>query len=335
MSLDTNSDVSQSDVVSASIEGRDIAEMRHEFPSGTKAFLALPTDTSDPIVNAYLKGNSPNEYMLYLLRETTSEGDQVIDLGCHVGTFSVGAAALLRNVIAVDASPFHVALVERSRQVNHFDNLSVHWFAIDATRNSVKLLENGIWSHVDRSGDSRAITVRATTLDEFVARHVHGRVAFMKMDIEGAEIDAIRSGCDFLIANRPVILFESNGMTLRLAGSSVEELRSTLESLSYRIFRVEDDKWIHVPEGQVQPEAWVDMLALSPQHQETWNSRITWQWDAEAIFDKCVHWASLPYRNTAEYLLSELRTNSFDPKIESRIAVLADSLEERLREGLS
>jgi len=34
MSLDTNANVPQSEVVSSSIEGRDIAEMWHEFPSG-------------------------------------------------------------------------------------------------------------------------------------------------------------------------------------------------------------------------------------------------------------------------------------------------------------
>jgi FkbM family methyltransferase len=321
---------SQPEQVRIALKGREIEIQSHGFPQGAKALMALPLGTPDPIVNEYLKGASPNEYMLDVMLQTTLPGDQVLDLGCHVGTFAVGAAALSRAVVAVDASPFHVGLVEQSRFANQFKDLHAHWIAIDATHDSVRLMEIGIYSHVDRAGDARAITVPATTLDAFAEQHIRGRVAFLKMDIEGAEIDVLRSGKKLLTSSRPVVLFESNGMTLNEAGSSVDELRSAFEALGFKVFRIEGDRWVHAPVGQPQPEAWVDMLALSDAHQAQWADRIVWQWSPEAVYERSVGWAALPYKNTREYLLAELRSRQYDPAIQARIGELAQSVERGL-----
>ena len=296
----------------------------------TEAVVCLPAVTTDPIVNAYLEGRAPNDYMLQLMLETTLPGDRVVDLGCHVGTFSIGAAATGRVVFAVDASPLHVALIERSRALNRFDDLGCHWRAIDASRASVRIVESGIFSRVVDDQTPGAIDVPASTMDAFASEHITGEVAFVKMDIEGAELAAIRSGRSFFETSMPVILFESNGMTLKLANSSVDELRGAMEELGYQVFRIEGDRWIHSPVGEVQPEGWVDMIALGERQRRRWAGRIDSKWEPEAIFAKCLAWSQLPHANTRQYLLEELRAREFDRSIEAGIADIARQLETAL-----
>ena len=127
--------------------------------------------------------------------------------------------------------------------------------------------------------------------------------------------------------DRPVILFESNDPTLRLAGHSVREVRKLLERCDYKVFRVERDRWIYAPPDQMQPEAWVDMLALSTADQARWHDRIEWHWPGSALVQRCREWAGLPYPGTRAYLLAEIRSREFDPSIRDEMARVADQIE--------
>lgn len=300
------------------------------YPGDASAFLVLPARTDDPIVEAYLRGETPNRYMAEVLDETTAQGDRVVDLGCHVGTFSVAAAAMGRKVTAVDASARHVALVRHSRDLNHFANLEIHHAAISRRAGTVSFLENGLFGAIDFSdSDASAVGVQACGVDDLIREQAGAPVRFLKMDIEGAEYDALVTGNRLLSEDKPIILYESNGPTLNISGHSVQEVREKLESLGYRVFRMEGDRWIYSPPEQVQPEAWVDMLALGESDQTRWASRIEWQWQPKAILRKCQEWAALPYGNTRDHLLAEIRQRVFDPAIDDDISKIRLQLEER------
>jgi hypothetical protein len=148
------------------------------------------------------------------------------------------------------------------------------------------------------------------------------------MDIEGSEVDALMTGRALLERDRPVILFESNDPMLRLAGHSVREMRELLEAWDYKVFRVEGDRWTYSPPEQMQPEAWVDMLALSSADQKRWHDRIEWHWPDAAMVQRCREWAGLPYPSTRAYLLAEIRSRDFDASIRNEIAQIAEQLEQ-------
>src|SRR5262249_21584781 len=62
-----------------------------------------------------------------------------------------------------------------------------------------------------------------------------GRLAFVKMDVEGAELLAVRGGRARLARDRPVILTELNPVQLRrVSGCDPAALVAELESLGYR-----------------------------------------------------------------------------------------------------
>jgi hypothetical protein len=58
-------------------------------------------------------------------------------------------------------------------------------------------------------GDAHSVTVPVTTLDEFVREHALPGLDVVKLDIEGAELEAIAGMTEVLsAARRPVVLCE-------------------------------------------------------------------------------------------------------------------------------
>jgi FkbM family methyltransferase len=280
-------------VSAAQIAGRDLACKWFTFPESSGGFLVLPATSTDPIVVEYLERTESNAYMLEVLSQTTRTGDRVIDLGCHVGTFSIGAAAMGRKVLSVDASRLHIALIKHSRDINRFFDLQTAHAAISRREGTVRFIENGLWGAIDFEGKSSStVEVQAKGLDRLLEEHDIGHVKFMKMDIEGGEVDAITTGQKMLTRDQPIIWYESNGSTASISVNSVPALRRLLETMGYRTFRVEGDRWIYQSPDCIQPEMWVDMLALSERDQAKYADRISDEWNPESLVQLCRKWAS-------------------------------------------
>jgi FkbM family methyltransferase len=308
--------------------GRDLVCKWFEFPEGAGAFLALPAKSDDPVVAHYLAGRPVNTYMLEILAQTTDVGDQVVDLGCHVGTFAIGAAAMGRRVVAVDASPFHIALVGHSRDINHLSGIQLYHAAISQSEGTIQFTENGLFGAIDFAGtNTGAVEVPAKGIGPILAQIGTGSVKFRKMNIEGAEVDAVLTGLEVLRRDQPVIWYESNGPTLQQAGWSIVELRRLLEAQDYRTYRVEDGRWVYAPPDQIQPEAWVDMLALCAGDRQLYAARIDSTWTSDAILEKCSFWADLPYPSTRTHLRGEIGCRAFDPAIAEAMAGVAANLD--------
>jgi FkbM family methyltransferase len=88
----------------------------------------------------------------------------------------------------------------RSRQSHDLrDRIHVHAYAAAARRQRLRFQSDGVGSAVDEQG---SMEVEGVTLDE----ELNGEpVTFMKMDIEGAEPDAIDGAADLIARCRPVL----------------------------------------------------------------------------------------------------------------------------------
>lgn len=315
-------------------DGGDLLCKWHRFPDDKGAFLVLPLGSNDPVIDAYLRGDACNNYMLELLSEMTVAGDRVVDLGCHIGSFSVGAAAMGRKVLAVDAAASHLRLVQHSKALNHLDNLICCQTVISRQRMMVRFLERGLFGSIDYDADSpTARMIEARGLDDMLADFPGPKVRFIKMDIEGSEYDALLSGEALLREDEPVILFESNNKMLAKAGQSVGDLRRLIEALGYRVFRIEGDRWVYAPPDQLQPECWVDMLALGRRDQLRWAARIDQKWEPHDILRKCREWAGPDHAESAGELLLALRQQTFEAPIAGAVMELTDHLEQMIADS--
>jgi FkbM family methyltransferase len=280
------------------------------------AYLLLPLASSDPIVQSYARGETPNDYMMDILRQTTGASDLVMDAGCHVGTFSIGAAANGRSVVAIDANPLHVELMRRSARVNDFRDVTTIHRAVSNAPGQINFLPYGLFGAIDFAGDKEGIAVDTISLDHVAACCANGRpVRFLKMDVEGAEYEALTSAERLLTEDQPVLWWESNGPTLALASHTIREVRELLESHGYKTFRVEGERWVYAPPDQIQPEAWLDMLSLSEVDQRRFTDRIDWTWPESDIVDRCQRWTLQVYRHTLTHLISEIERHGASPDL--------------------
>lgn len=144
-------------------------------------FLFISEDVRDcfPYYEIFFAG----EYPLII-----REGDTVLDLGAHIGFFTVYAARRARKVIAVEPLPRNFLNLRRNVKLNRLENVVLVNKAIAGRSGYGHLTQEFLSSHLS----SRGIPCRTTTVDELLEEL--GVVPdVVKIDIEGAEAYCIGS----------------------------------------------------------------------------------------------------------------------------------------------
>jgi FkbM family methyltransferase len=165
------------------------------------------------------------------------EGDVFLDVGANVGYYTVLAARRVGaagRVMAFEATPTTAAQLRRNIQANGLENVEVVEAAVgDGSAERVRIGVPGNvfgMASVVRAGDAGTETfeVAATTLAGAAARFP--RIRMVKMDIEGAEYDALR-GAEPILDRVENLVVECNrqeaeiGALLAAYGFQVQHLR--------------------------------------------------------------------------------------------------------------
>ena len=184
--------------------------------------------------------------VLKFIRDTLKPGDVFVDAGANVGVYSVAAAKLVGNrghVIAVEMMPDTAARLRKHLAFNAAEQVHVVERALsdDADQVLIARVPEGRFGQASiasaRVNDAglRSLSVTTTTL----ARLLDGiaRVALMKMDIEGAELQALR-GAGALIRRVEAVIFESWADSCGVA--------EYLLSMGYDVRRLDGRNWVAV-----------------------------------------------------------------------------------------
>ena len=98
----------------------------------------------------------------------------------------------------------------------------------DHVRNTGRLSVYG-----EKSENSEYIKI--VTLDAWRETNLDSKIAFIKIDVEGAELDVLRGGENNLKNDRPILMIELNKTTMELAGWGLQQLIQFLKSVNYSI----------------------------------------------------------------------------------------------------
>jgi FkbM family methyltransferase len=177
--------------------------------------------------NRYWEGSYEQETQR-LLTELPLEGAVAWDVGAHVGFFSLLLARRCRQVVAVEPGPANArrlrANVERNQAPVEVVEAAV---GSEPGTAQLELAEDGRMNRVGAA--DLGVEVPRTTLDRLAREH--GFPAFVKIDVEGAEIDVLRGGADVL-RHRPLLLIEAHSQSL------AEEVTHILGAHGYSVERV-------------------------------------------------------------------------------------------------
>ncbi len=134
------------------------------------------------------------------------EDDVVIDIGAHVGVFSLKAAKRARTVVAIEPHPFNYRLLLRNIASNRLRNIIPMNLALSDYNGIAKLyIRNDSGNHTIKKeivlSPHRYVEVEVKTLDRLMDELKLSRVSFIKIDAEGAELDILKGGKRLLREN--------------------------------------------------------------------------------------------------------------------------------------
>ncbi len=190
----------------------------------------------------------------------SSETD-FLDIGAHIGYYSVYLSPLVRRAFAFEPDPRNLEALRVNAQ--RAGNVSVYDVAISSRDGVAALAVDGdsAISHLVDSPGAASITVRAMTIDAFVAALPEINVGLVKTDVEGHDLEALRGMTQTVCKFQPLILSET--------GSEPEPLFELCKAWGYRVFAFTRDRRTFRTSLQPMTEPdlateWFKMLFLVP-----------------------------------------------------------------------
>lgn len=168
------------------------------------------------------------------IRRLLKPGDLFVDVGAHVGYFSLLAARRGAQVIAFEPNPACAAAFARNLALNNFDGV------VDLRPIGIADRRGQDVLHVESDENLGAGTLKAVAgepvaidLDTLDSQLAGVSPALIKLDIEGAELMAVRGAAQVLARTRAVIC-EVSEYSLRELGGSKEELFAEMARHGFR-----------------------------------------------------------------------------------------------------
>lgn len=190
---------------------------------------------------------------MLLFEELTHKGDVVIEVGSHIGYIAAYLATLVGDtgqLIVFEPGPNNLPYLRKN--IEHHKNVSVIPKAVGQTNDKLPFyLENLTGQNntlvadfeifqrnVQNAGlksEYETILVDVVTLDNFLESEP--KVDFIKIDVEGAELDVLLGAGNILKTHKPIVMVESN--------RNGDDLYDCLSNLGYIIFSSERQSVSH------------------------------------------------------------------------------------------
>ena len=179
------------------------------------------------------------------------DGMTVLDIGAHHGFYTLLASSRVGSsgsVIAFEPSPRERVRLERHVRLNKCANVRIEQIALGASPGRAELfLVEGMEDYCNSlrppavNAETRRVPVSVTTLDEFLSSAGLADVHFVKLDVEGAELDVLKGASNLLRQSlRPVFMVEVYDIRTRPWGYSARDIVRFLAERSFKWFSLEE-----------------------------------------------------------------------------------------------
>jgi FkbM family methyltransferase len=187
------------------------------------------------------------KYETELFKKLVKRGDVVVDIGAHIGHYTLIAADLVGEdgkVFAFEPAPDNYAFLVKNVGVNRYNNVVTVQKAVSNRCGTTKLLLNlrDTGQHAIHNGceDRNSLVIETVTLDGFF-EDKEKRIDIIKMDVEGAEMLVLQGMSELLKRNSDLKIFtEFSATMLRRANSSPEEYLRQLISYGFKLFYINE-----------------------------------------------------------------------------------------------
>lgn len=155
-------------------------------------------------------------------RQFTGGGRTFLDIGAHVGTWTLNLAPFFERVFAFEPDPRGWEVLSRNLEINGIKNVEIVPMAVSSKSGTVSLTRflnpctNTVMDQTDMGRNAEVpidvFSVGSTSIDDFVASRGIADVDFMKVDTEGAEFMVVDGALSTLRSQAPDLFLEMHGL---------------------------------------------------------------------------------------------------------------------------
>lgn len=187
---------------------------------------------------------------LAMLRAFIAPGQNIIDIGAHIGTFSIPLSKFIGDtgrVFSFEANKESFDILSKNILENRREFSIFPKHAVISQVSGVlheKFLPGGgnsgmfYFSESKKNEENAYESIRSLNIDEWHSHHASGfPIHLIKIDVEGAEMEVIQS-CSHLIGfYYPILYIEINETALERTNSSSLEIERILKGFGYEFFK--------------------------------------------------------------------------------------------------
>jgi FkbM family methyltransferase len=198
--------------------------------SGRRMYVDLRSPLGRGI---FMKGEfDPNVFQP--LRQVLRAGDTFLDVGANVGYYGMLALDVVGpsgavHAFEIDERPLRC--LRKTRNAQHLPNFFIHATAIGERTGTANFTEERDSGHSHLTPDPTARKVEMISLDDWWDRMGRPKVTAIKMDIEGAELAALKGARKLLTSQVPAIVCEAWDNP----DAALSEAASFLRQLGYAV----------------------------------------------------------------------------------------------------
>ncbi len=191
---------------------------------------------SDNVIGEVIrKGNIWEGFMHEYFSKYSDKEKIALDIGANIGTHTYYLSKYYKNVHAFE--PFVYDVLEKNIKINKINNVKIYKFGLsNATcKSKIRKVNTNIGSsYIDKDGD---IDIRLHKLDE-IYKDKNEKIGFMKIDVEGHELEVLEGAKETIIVNKPVIIIEIKN----------KKALDMLLDLGYKYKRISNEDYLCLPQ---------------------------------------------------------------------------------------
>jgi FkbM family methyltransferase len=201
-------------------------------------------------------------YMYYDFKDNSKQtlfalakqGDYIIDIGANVGEISFNLAKKVGKngkIISFEPDKYNFDRLLRNYKLNTFDNIQLvnKGLGNKPGRYLMRINEN----EVGNNGSKRIVasvsgsndnSIDVIALDTYFQENPVSKIALIKMDVEGYEVNVLNSASKTIQNHRPIIYTEMQDKKLKEFGSSASEMTALIKNKGYKVLNAETNEAI-------------------------------------------------------------------------------------------
>lgn len=197
-----------------------------------------------------------------ILAKYVKSGDVVIEAGANLGSETLLLSKLVGNgrVYGFEPNPYTFERLSINVSINSLENVQVFDCAIGERNDDISFniypkgfCNPGMSSKYMETPLTRKITVAQKTLDSFVEEQKIAKVDFLKMDIQGAEMDLLNGAAGMIGKHKPGVFLEALALY-----NDTKALYEKFRHYGYRVFLIGEEQLTEMKNSaEVQDGNWL------------------------------------------------------------------------------